>query len=35
MEEKGKITSVHPAWLDTVVPTEYEDEKLYEIILFL
>lgn len=34
MEEKGKITSVHPAWLDTVVPTEYEDEKLYEIILF-
>ena len=30
----GKTTSVHPAWLDTIVPSEYEDEGLYEIILF-
>lgn len=34
MAEEGKITKVHPAWLDTVVPPEYEDEGLYEIILF-
>lgn len=34
MADEGKITKVHPAWLDTVVPPEYEDEGLYEIILF-
>lgn len=34
MPEEGKITTVHPVWLDTIVPPEYEDEGLYEIILF-
>lgn len=34
MADEGKITKIHPAWLDTVVPSEYEDEGLYEIILF-
>lgn len=34
MPEDGKITTLHPAWLDTIVPPEYEDEGLYEIILF-
>lgn len=34
MSEFGKITEIHPNWLDTIVPPEYEDEKLYEIILF-
>lgn len=34
MSEEGKITTVHPVWLDTIVPPEYEDEELYEIILF-
>ena len=34
MADIGKTTSVHPAWLDTIVPSEYEDEGLYEIILF-
>lgn len=32
--EEGKITSIHPDWLDTIVPPEYEDNDLYEIILF-
>lgn len=34
MAGKGKMAPVHPYWLDTVVPAEYEDEALYEIILF-
>ena len=34
MAEEGKITRIHPEWLDTEVPPEYEDEGLYEIILF-
>lgn len=29
-----KVTSDHPSWLDTIVPPEYEDAELYEIILF-
>ena len=35
MADEGKITKIYPAWLDTVVPSEYEDEGLYEIILFM
>lgn len=34
MAVEGKISNIHPVWLDTVVPAEYEDEGLYEIILF-
>ncbi len=34
MAEEGKITNIHPTWLDTIVPPEYEDDALYEIILF-
>ena len=34
MADEGKITNIHPAWLDNVVPPEYEDAGLYEIILF-
>ena len=34
MSENRIITTNHPTWLDTVVPEEYEDAGLYEIILF-
>lgn len=34
MEQEKIITEIHPHWLDTVVPNEYEDSGLYEIILF-
>lgn len=34
MAALGKITEIHPEWLDTIVPPEYEDAGLYEIILF-
>lgn len=32
--EQYLLTKIHPLWLDTRVPLEYEDESLYEIILF-
>ena len=34
MSKDELLTRVHPMWLDTIVPAEYEDEGLYEIILF-
>ena len=30
----GIITTNNPTWLETIVPPEYEDQALYEIILF-
>lgn len=33
-KEYGIITSVHPDWLNALVPQEYEDDDLYEIIKF-
>lgn len=34
MVEERVITMIHPDWLNTFVPDEYEDDDLYEIILF-
>lgn len=31
---QGHMTSLHPPWLDVLVPPDYEDEDLYRIILF-
>ena len=33
-KDEGVITSTAPEWLNTIVPPEYEDAGLYEIILF-
>lgn len=34
MSKEGAITNIQPEWLKTVVPAEYEDNDLFQIILF-